>query len=232
MRRILLFALALLVVTSASSSTADAQVRLRWFRSPFYYAGVPYPYGRYGYRFTSNPIEGARYGMAEVIRARGQAYEARARGMINYEEARSKYLDNRKKWTETYWELKRMGEAERRKEFEETRARQEAYLAAKGSSYPPRLSPSELDPTTGKIYWPEPLTADIYAELREELEELFVLRAYTGSSRRYGAEIHEKARAMQGLLKEQIRSMPTGEYIAARNFLESLAFEGRYPATG
>lgn len=230
MRRVPLLALAVLIVTASSS--ADAQLRTGWYRSPYRYAGLPYPYGRYGYGFTSNPVEGARYGMAEVIRARGQAYEAAARGMVSYEEARSKYLDNRKKWTETYWAMKRKGQAERRKDFEQKRRRQEAYLATKGSSYPPRLSPSELDPSTGKVYWPAALSGATYAELRRELDELFVLRAYTGSSDRYNAQIHEKARAMQSLLKEQIRSMPTSEYIAARNFLESLAFEGRYPATG
>ena len=34
---------------------------------------------------------------------------------------------------------------------------------------------------------------------------------------------------MRSELKKHIRDMQTNEYIASRKFLDSLAFEGRYP---
>jgi hypothetical protein len=214
----------------AIDSTAEAQyIRRPWYRSPVRF-GYGYGYGRFG-GFTSNPVEGARYGLADVIRARGEAAESTTRAMSNYEDARSKYIDNQKKWTETYWERKRLGQAELKKDHDRKRAARERYLAQKGSGAPPRLSPTELDPSTGKIYWPETLMGNEYAAARQALDELFVLGAHTGSLRQYSADIAEQSRVMQDELKKHIRDMPANDYIAARNFLESLGYEGRQTGT-
>ena len=224
MRNCALIILALLFI--AVDSSAEAQYRGRgWYRG-----GVGYgSYGGYG-GYASNPVEGARYGLADVIRASGEAAESTTRAMGNYEDARSKYIDNKMKWTETYWQRKRLGESERRKDYDAKRKSRDAYLAKKGSGYPPRLTTSELDPSTGKIYWPQALLDDAYSEYREQLDEIFVLGAHTGSLSQHGQQIHELSRAMQDELKKHIRSLQANDYIHARKFLESLAFEPRHPA--
>ncbi len=212
----------------AVASPADAQFRRRnWYRNPGI-VGFNSGYGSYG-GYSSTPVEGARRGMADVIRARGEAAEAGTRAMNNYEEARSKYIDNKMKFTETYWARKRLGEAELKKDHDRKRAGRDAYRATKGSGFPPRLSPAELDPSTGKIYWPQALMGDRYAELRKELDELFQLGFHTGSLRQYDSQINQISRSMRTELQKHIRNMPTNEYIASRKFLDSLAYEGRYP---
>lgn len=238
MRRtgIILLISAILGVVRVAEAQPRSVVTPRWYRARAGYVAVPHVsyhpvWGwRFPYGFSSTPVEAARRGLADVIRARGEAYERTTRGLANYEEARSTYIENRRKWQQAYRQRQQEAEAERRRKFREKREAWEKYRETKGSSYPPRLSPDELDPTTGKIYWPDALQTENYAELRRELQELLLLRAQAGSSRAYASEIHEKARAMLRKLKDHVREMPAPEYIAARNFLESLAWEGRYPA--
>jgi hypothetical protein len=229
MRNLALFMLALSVL--AVASPADAQVRRvnrgNWYRNPGI-NGFNNGYGSYG-GYSSTPVEGARRGMADMIRASGEAAEAGTRAMNNYEEARTKYIDNKMKFTETYWARKRLGEAELKKDHDRKRKGREAYLATKGSGFPPRLSPAELDPSTGTIYWPQALMGDRYAELRKELDEVFQLGFHTGSLRQYDSQISQISRSMRSELKKHIRDMATNEYIASRKFLDSLAYEGRYP---
>ena len=226
MRNLVLFLLALSCL--AVASPADAQVRRgNWYRNPRIY-GLNNGYGSFG-GYSSTPVEGARRGMADVIRSRGEAAESTTRAMNNYEEARTKYIDNKMKFTETYWTRKRLGEAELRKDYARKREGRDAYLATKGSGFPPRLSPAELDPSTGKVYWPQALMGDEYAELRQELDELFQLGFHTGSLRQYNSQINQKSRSMRDKLKKHIRNMPTNDYIASRKFLDSLGYEGRYP---
>lgn len=218
--------------TLTISETCEAQIRAgagvaasRWYRPAGGY------YGPAGYGYSSTPVEGARRGQADVIRARGEAAESVSRASINIQEAKSKYIDNAAKWTETYWQRKRLGQAEIASDFARKRERTNRYLANKKSGAPPRLSPSQLDPTTGKLYWPEALLADEFTRNRKKLEELFLLRTHTSSTTDLAREVHTTARSMQSRLKSNIRKMQPHEYIAARKFLESLAYEGRFPTS-
>ncbi len=211
------------IVMFAFPSDSEAQFRRgRWYRPPV--AGYGYGYGGY----SSTPIEGARRGMADVIRAQGEAAVNVTQGMINYEDARSKYIDNKMKWTETYWARKRLGESEIRADYDKKYDAIRRHLATKESGAPPRMTPSQVDPATGKIYWPTALEASVYDTNREKLEELFLLRAHTSRTPDLAAEISNTASEMQDQLKSNIRGMDANEYISARKFLESLAHEGRY----
>src|SRR5438128_828828 len=69
-------------------------------------ADAQYGYRRYGYGHGGTVESNYMNGMANVIRAQGQVNAYNAQAAINYEQARSKYLDNKKKWTENYYQMK------------------------------------------------------------------------------------------------------------------------------
>ncbi len=198
----------------------------RWYQPPRNTRYMPYPYTNY----TSNPVEGARYGMADVIRARGEAAETTTGAMINYEQAKSAYIDNTHKWTETYWKRKRLGESEIQKDLDKQRATTDYWRAHRESGAPPRLTPSQLDPTTGKIYWPNTLLDPVFARGRQEIEELFVLRAHTTSEPTLSRQVRTLSIEMQNELRKHIRDMTPNEYTATKRFLDSLAYESQLPA--
>lgn len=213
-----------LLAFSVTHSTADAQVRRPWYRPGAAYVGV----GLGGYSPVS-AVGDARRGMADVIRSGGQAAVDYTGAMINYEEAKSRYIDNELKWTETYIERQKIGRAYRRELYDEKYASIRHHLANKESGAPPRLGPGQLDPSSGNLEWPDALMADEYLTMRRELEELFALRASTSGSHRYSRDIKEKADEFKATLQADIQDIPAYQYIAAKNFLESLAYEGRFP---
>ena len=99
-----------------------------------------------------------------------------------------------------------------------------ARFAAAGK--PQDLSPSELDSTTGQIAWPVILQSDEFAAPRADLELLFARQAATGQ---FGAEQHERLqRTTDHLLAElqtHIHEVEPGDYVAAKRFIESLAYD-------
>lgn len=200
----------------------------RWYVAPG--AGYRrYGYGGYGYGGGTAAGNYAQ-GMASVISATGEATEAVSRASINNEEARSAYIDNQKKWTETYFEKKRINEQFRDAEYAKDRQARDKYLAERTSGIPPRLTPSQLDPATGHIVWPNALRAEAFAPQRKQIEELVLLRNITSTTTDVAAQLHTAARAMQADLKGRIGTMSPNEYIPARKFLDSLAYEGNYPS--
>lgn len=224
MNRPLISTLVIVATIAACCSTCDAQ-RRRWYRPGVAAAGYGV-YGGWGGGFSSTALEGAQRGMADVIRAEGEANESDARAAIDYEEARSRYMDNKNKWTETYLQRKRMGEVDRKRRHSEIRESRERYLTHKRSQEPARLSTSQLDPATGEIQWPEILMGDDFTKYRVQLDEYFRLRTHTSASADLTGDIHSTARKMQKILKKYVRELSAHDYIAARKFLDRLIREG------
>ena len=182
----------------------------------------PFPWYRPGYYAAGySSVEGYQRGLADVLRSRGQAAESYSRAAINREEARGKYLDNKLKWTQVYWERKRLGEAERAKDNAADRDRRDRWQQATRDRSPEVLPPSVYHPGSGIIEWPEPLQSAEYAELRRAIEEELELRASTGTTAN-SPKIHSLAREMQEILKTHIRDLSANEYIASRKFLDRL----------
>ena len=218
----------LLALALSLPGIASAQWYARGYRNPYAYGGYGGGYGGYGYGATT--ARGSELqGMASVIGASGQAALARSEAGINYEEARSKFIDNQLKWAKTYYERKDVYQSHADKEAEKNREVRDRYLATKPSGLPPRLGPSQLDPSTGQITWPSALEGPEYREGKNALQDLFMTRVFTSGSDDTANKIYQTARDMQYLLKTHIDDMPPYEYLAARKFLESMAFEGRYP---
>jgi hypothetical protein len=95
---------------------------------------------------------------------------------------------------------------------------------------PDRLHPGQLNPKLGTVVWPAALEAPLFASYRIQLEALFEARAPGNSgvgSTNY-SQIQKVTRQMRHVLRELMQRMDTSEYIQAKNFLDSVAYESRF----
>ncbi len=248
MRRVLCLVTVTLLAASMweSNDTASAQVRRgrigrrggiavgRWYQ-PYGVYGIGYGgYGGYGWGYGGSTVaEGYGRGMADVIRAQAEYNQADAQARLTREEARARYIENKKKAADTYWEMKenhRQYKEEQRRAQEERAARGRAKLeASQTSSKMQGLGPDDFDPVTGKIHWPELLQQPEFDATRAKLNDLFEHRTLTGGAagEENSDDIEAATDAMRAELKKQIRSVPAMEYMAARKFIDGLAYEGR-----
>ena len=104
-------------------------------------------WGRMG-GYASTAGQAADYGMAQVIRSQGYANLQNSEAAKNYEDARSKYLDNRLKGTKTYFEMRRYNKEYRQAEEGPRPTSEQLFRLAKDAT-PKALTPTELDPVTG-----------------------------------------------------------------------------------
>jgi hypothetical protein len=187
-------------------------------------------YGIYGGGHASTAAEGFQRGFADVVRSAGQYNLLTSEAAINYEEARSKHLDNRLKATETYFEMRRINKSYRDSQRKARPSNEQLQrIAAMGR--PDRLAPTELDPVSGTINWPLILRDEAYRSLTAKLQDQFAQRA-----ERSGVIGHEAYQAIQqtvdeglALLRSNAESYRPNDYLQAKKFLESLATEARYP---
>ncbi len=199
------------------------------YNRPYYgYGGFGYG----GYGAGSTPMGSYMAGMSQVIRAQGQYNLLSSEAAINLEEANRRDIENQAKWTNTYFEMRKVNEAYQKS----TRAAPPTPEAAEQMAHaaaPARLTTSVLDPVTGKIAWPTALQGDAFEADRETLGRLFSERAVTHGA--IGADTHAQIRAAvdQSLdkLKSRIRDLDPRTYLEARNFLTSLGHEASFPTT-
>jgi hypothetical protein len=165
-------------------------------------------------------------GMSNVIRADGEYNLPTSATGVNNEEARSRYLDNKKKWSENYRQM-----SEQRSAIAQgsaaARHSPEALNAAAKTELPRTLGPDRLDPVTGRLTWPEVLLAEKFADQRKEVEQLFELRAMTSHSAGTRQKIRTFTGHMSDMLHRQVKDIPANDYIAARKFLDSLDYAVR-----
>jgi hypothetical protein len=148
----------------------------------------------------------------------------------NYEDARSKLIDNRLKWTNTYFEMRQQNTAFRRS-LQAPPLSYEAAVRIAREKAPNRPSNSQLDAVTGAIAWPIVLQDPIFEDQRQELEAAFAERAQTSGSIGFATfqKIDTVCGAMLSRLQENLKSFPPQEYTVARNFITGLRFEARFP---
>ncbi|WP_010585919.1 hypothetical protein [Schlesneria paludicola] len=197
-----------------------------------YYGYGGYGLGNYGYGsgFGSS-VSLEQQAIADTIRAQGEYNKQQSQAMINYEQARSVYLDNQQKWNQVYLERKRISQAQKAQEQQAAMAesaRRRVYAAEHPLPPPARLTSSQLDAATGTIHWPTALTSSTFDADRKALEDLFVVRAHTSSTPDLAAQIDASARAFKEKVRTNIREMSSQEYIESQKFLTSMAAEGQY----
>ena len=191
-------------------------------------------WGGFGYRrggYASTAGQAAAYGMSEMMRAQGYENLQNSEAAKNWEEVKTLDIQNKMRWTETYFEMRKTNREARAAEAGPAITHDQAIRMAKMGA-PPRLVSTQLDPITGHIEYPMVLQDDIFAPYREELDKLFAKRASSGGSISFGEfqEIQSTVANFTEALKEHVNKYPAGEYGRARTFLDSLRHEASMPS--
>jgi hypothetical protein len=218
-------AIALAAASAQAQVTTPSGGNYPPYVPPPYYGGYAYPVQ------TSTPIEGIAHGLADVIRSIGDANLSNSTAAINLGEARRREIENRKQWTETYFAMREINRQNREAERDRHRSNAEDWTRHAQAGKPKQLGNNDLDAVTGAIRWPILLTAKDFELQRARLEKLFADRAYHGvvNAEEFQA-ISQLTQEMVAGLKEHIQDYPAQQYIAAKKFLESLAYEAGRPA--
>jgi len=212
------FVLGVFAAALLSSTSARAQIAI----SPWYIGGGYYGGGTADGNFM--------FGLAQVIRAEGDYNAATTQGAINYEVARSKYIENMSKLTQAYFQGREANQAFQIQKMERNRHSPETLAQAAAAELPRRLTSEELDPVTGRILWPDVLRGEEYAALRDDLERLFEVRALTSWTGDTVSLIHDDTHAMLDILRSHIEEMPSNDFVAARKFIVALDYAVITPA--
>jgi hypothetical protein len=169
-------------------------------------------------------------GQAEFIRAAGEFNLNNSKSAINLQTAKSKEMDNRLRWTETFFEMRRVNRTNRAIEAGPRPTMDQVVHYARMQA-PRRLASTQLDPVTGEIVWPPLLTDKAFTDNREFLQGKFKERAQQGGSIDI-AQIEEVETAVDDFkdeLKEVGLRRSPKRYGAARTFLDSLKLEYELP---
>jgi hypothetical protein len=196
-----------------------------------YQPAVPAPstvnaYGGWpGYSGGASTAAGsALNGMASVISAQGDYNLATSAAAINLTQAQKQEIQNRQQWTNTYFDMRATNRAARAAERSPRPSMEQlARMAQQG--VPKSLGPQQMDPVTGKLMWPTPLQQASFDSQREQLDQLFATRAKLGGlSYADQTAVRQTIDAMFSELKSQIRDLPPADYLASRNFLNSVTY--------
>jgi hypothetical protein len=201
--------------------------------APYVPPAIPYYGGGYGgwWNHSSTVAEGYGRGLANVIRAKGDYNLATSAAAVNFSEARRREIENRSLWTQTYFEMREVNRQQRDAEIKRQRGNPEDYPRYAQAAKPKPLSNRELDAVTGEIHWPVLLTAANYDNQREALAKVFASRAYHGVLK--AEDFLSAIRTIDEIaarLSERIKELPPQQFVEARRFLKSLAYEARLPA--
>jgi hypothetical protein len=181
------------------------------------------------YGYSSTAAEGFLHGSADLTRAVGEFNLSTSQAAINGQEAYRRAIGNQRDAVETRWDLKQEYEY-RRAERRPRSASSEETARWNRDRLPKRLSDSQFDPATGTIRWYGVLRDDEYAEGRAELQRLFAERrsgengAGTPNCRQIGRAVNTMKRQLQ----RDVKTLSADEYIPAKKFLDSLAYEARF----
>jgi len=193
------------------------------------YGGLGYGYGFPGFGFGGTAAGNYLWGRSQVIQAQGQYNLDTSQAAYNLEAARAKELENESTYARTYFEKQKMNR-DFREAHREPKANPEQLIRLAKAGAPGRPDRTQLDQPSGIILWPEALSTNRFEGYRKEMEKLYGERTATNygtTSSMYG-EVQRVASDMKLELKELIRSMDANEYLAARKFIDRLAYEARF----
>lgn len=190
-----------------------------------YYGGTGV-YGSYAPR-SSTVGESYLRGSADLVRAAGENNLLNSEAAKGYAEARSMELDNRLKYAETYFARRRVNQQYK----EETRRpapTQEQIFRMAQAGQPARLSPSQVDPVSGKINWPPLLTTDQFSAERAAIDPLFEKLTKEGHlDYQDMLTVRQACENMRKQLVAIIRDVPPRDQMQANTFVNQLEFEAR-----
>jgi hypothetical protein len=181
--------------------------------------------GGYGGYCGGSTVAGAALGgMSQVISAAGQYNLATSAAAVNMTQAESNAMQNQIQAANTFWELRSISRAQRASEAgPPPTAEQVARMARAGLPKP--LTSSQIDPVSGRLYWPDALQNSTFDSDRRELDQIFAKHAaYGGLDQSDRQQVRTATGKMFAGLKAQIRKIPPQTYVDSRTFLESLVY--------
>jgi hypothetical protein len=208
---------------SACGMVSHASAQYPLYRSRGYL-----PYGGRGFGMPRTALSAAQFGMARMIAASGYANLLNSRAARNYTAARAANIRNRALWTNSYYQMRH---AHRAYESDRTHLTMDEITKIAQEAAPKRLDVTEIDSATGKIQWPIILQESPYASARDELDHLFQLRAVSAGpidSDSY-RDIHHQCEQLRAQLKANIKEYSARDFEQAKHFIDSLAYETRFP---
>jgi hypothetical protein len=187
-------------------------------------------YGEYPY-ISATPAESYFRGAAEVIKDQGIYNQLTAQGLRDLAQANTVTIENTRKWIQMYFDMRQLNREERAAE-RGPRPTLSFLIRSAQEGAPRRLSPYEFDAATGQINWPLALLSDVFAGHRAQLERLFAYRA-TGLQQAAAFDtfigIWQGSDQLTDALQNYVAYVPPQQYVAAKRFLQSLAWEAGQP---
>jgi len=185
-------------------------------------------YGSYvPWHHASTVEEGVLDGYAAVTSAAGQANYFNSLASINYQDARSRSIQNRKAAVETYFYVREANQSARKP----VRLTTEQLTKIARAAAPDRLSPQDYDSTLGRLHWPAALLADDFSTERDALERAFHGRSPgdAGAGTAFYGNVKQITSVMQEKLRNHLTELDPAEYLAAKKFLTGASYEATQP---
>jgi hypothetical protein len=181
-------------------------------------------WGVYGGSGGGTAAGSALNGMASVISAQGDYNLSTSAAAVNMTQAQKNEIQNRQQWTNTYFDMRHTNRMARAAERAPTPTMEQiARIARDGAPKP--LTPSQVDPVSGRINWPGLLRQPQFESQRAEVDRAFAELARYGALS-YSDETAVRA-AIDGMfdgLKAKVREVPSADYVACRTLLQSLGY--------
>ncbi|MEI7781431.1 MAG: hypothetical protein WCJ18_05835 [Planctomycetota bacterium] len=185
---------------------------------------------RGGGGFGGTAASAAMMGYAAIMRAQGAANLQNSQAAINWEKAKTAEIQNRLRWTETYFKMRQVNHDMQLAERGPAMTTEEAAKLAH-DALPKPLANTELDQPTGRITYPEALRDSLYDGLREDVDAFFRRRAAVHGSVDFNDLQHVETilDLFHGELRSNLPSYAAGDYGTAATFLERLRYEATRP---
>ena len=190
---------------------------------------IAQPIANWSYNNHSSTFaEGSLRGQAAVIGSVGQTVYLDSLAAVNYAESYKRAIENSVAVTRAYYEQREIREeynqkygpkafvGEARKKFIE-------YYA------PKRLSAQEFDLEHGKLTWPHILRQEQFAPVKDRIDSVFARRdaENSGDGSKTHREVLQLCAALTGLMRENIGTMTSDQYINALEFIRSIELEAK-----
>jgi hypothetical protein len=207
-----------LVGVLALTAAASAQV--------YGIPGAGYPVSG-NYHHASTYEEGVQNGYAAIVASRGQANYFNSLAAINWQDARSRYINNNKNAVDGYFYVRQANQSARKP----VRLNTEQLTALARNAAPARLNQQDYDSTLGRLHWPSALLGDGFAAERDALERMFYSRSPgdVGASSEFYADVKQVSSMMQAKLADHIGEFDPAQYLAAKKFLMGVTVESTQP---
>lgn len=198
-----------------------------WFGA----ANGQYPTSPYYGTQASTAQQAAAMGMSDLVRSAGSYNLQTSQAAINMTQAESQSLSNQLQGAQNYYQMRGMYEDYQRKEKQPGLSSEESWRLAQ-ENLPRRLRPNQLDPVTGRIYWPILLQDPKYDPYRKDVDQLFQERERSHGSSSYDiyVQTQQATKTLLDALKQNLTQYSGGDYMQMKNFIESLAYEAKFPA--